>query len=182
MRSRGAGQHLKWRPGSSSSIRFWAILAVFGVGVLVSQINWLYEGTRIAGAVYLFFLGGRMLLSLRRPEGIMPTREPGKDTFVSLRKGLVVGLTNPKCAAFYGSLFGTFLPVQAPDWVHGLTVAIVATVVGAWFLTIAPLFSSFKVQRNYRKLQRPIDAVMGTLLIVLSVSLAYEESGIYQLP
>lgn len=160
--------------GITCSHAVWGILAVFGVGVLVSQIDWLHEGIRIAGAAYLFYLGARMLLSLRRPEGTAPTREPDKDAFGCLRKGFVVGLTNPKCAAFYGSLFGTFVPTHAPVWVHGSTLAIVTMVAGAWFLTVAFLFSSFKVQRNYQKLQRPIDALMGTLLIILSVSLAYE--------
>ncbi len=122
-----------------------------------------------------------MLLSLRRAQGMAPPREPEKDTFESLRKGLVVGLTNPKCAAFYGSLFGTFLPAQAPVWVHGATLGIVTMVVGAWFLTVALLFSSFKVQRNYRRLQRPIDAVMGTLLVILSVILSYGAFSFYQL-
>lgn len=159
--------------GIACSHILWGILAVFGVGMLVSQIDWLYQGVRIAGAAYLFFLGARMLISLRRPGEMGATREKEEDTVKSLRKGLVVGLTNPKCAAFYGSLFGTFLPLGAPAWIHGTTLAIVAVVVGAWFLTIAFLFSSFRVQRIYRTLQRPIDAVMGALLIILSVSLAF---------
>jgi threonine efflux protein len=43
--------------GVATSHTIWATLTVFGLGVVVSQLAWLYETIRIAGALYLFYLG-----------------------------------------------------------------------------------------------------------------------------
>lgn len=85
-----------------------------------------------------------------------------------------MGLTNPKAAAFFGSLFVTLLPAHAPMWVHGATVATVAGVSICWFSAMALLFSTDRVQRGYRKLRRPIDAVMGAVLVGIGARLALD--------
>jgi len=90
------------------------------------------------------------------------------------RRGLLVGLTNPKAAAFFGSLFVTLLPAHAPLWVHGATVLTVATVSIGWFTSIALLLSTGSVQRRYAKLRRPVDALMGTVLVALGARLALD--------
>ncbi|WP_310673576.1 LysE family transporter, partial [Burkholderia multivorans] len=90
------------------------------------------------------------------------------------RKGLLVGLTNPKAAAFFGSLFVTLLPAHAPAWVHGATLAVVVAVSLSWFCTVALLFSTNRVQTGYAKLRKPIDAVMGTILLGLGAKLALD--------
>ncbi|HEY1608285.1 MAG TPA: LysE family transporter, partial [Paraburkholderia sp.] len=89
-------------------------------------------------------------------------------------RGVLVGLTNPKAAAFFGSLFVTLLPAHAPLWVHGATVLTVAGVSICWFTSIALLFSTGGVQRGYAKLRRPVDALMGTVLVALGARLALE--------
>lgn len=92
--------------------------------------------------------------------------------FAGYQRGLMVGLTNPKAAAFFGSLFVTVLPAHAPLWVLAATIGIVASISLGWFSTLAILFSTQRVQHGYNRLGKPIDAVMGTLLISLGAKLA----------
>ncbi|WP_322061993.1 LysE family translocator [Paraburkholderia sp. J63] len=164
--------------GISTSHALWATLAVFGLGLILAQLAWLYEGIRIAGAVYLLYLGARTLMSLRQSPGAAAAPALAATKAASgaqaYRRGLLVGLTNPKAAAFFGSLFVTLLPGHAPMWVHAATVVTVAAVSIMWFSGMALLFSTGRVQRGYQKLRRPVDAVMGSVLVALGARLALD--------
>ncbi|WP_065501707.1 LysE family translocator [Burkholderia stabilis] len=161
--------------GISTSHALWAALAIFGLGLILAKLAWLYGVIRIAGAVYLVYLGGKTLVGLRKP--IQPAEVAAqlvKSDEQAYRRGLFVGLTNPKAAAFFGSLFVTVLPAHAPMWVHGVTLVIVTAVSLSWFSIIAILFSTNRVQAGYARLRKPIDAVMGTVLLGLGAKLAMD--------
>ncbi|MDD2926047.1 LysE family transporter [Rhodoferax sp.] len=161
--------------GIASSHALWATLAVFGLGLILTQVAWLYGAIRIAGAAYLVYLGVKTLLGLRQSMSQMETAAmPVRSGWQACQRGLMVGLTNPKAAAFFGSLFVTILPAHAPLWVHAATIGLVASVSLAWFGSMAMLFSTQRVQHGYHRLRKPIDAVMGTILIGLGAKLAVD--------
>jgi threonine/homoserine/homoserine lactone efflux protein len=162
--------------GIGTSHALWATLAVFGLGLILAQVAWLYGAIRIAGAAYLVYLGVKTLLGLRKSAGQMEaaTAMPVRNGWQAYQRGLMVGLTNPKAAAFFGSLFVTVLPAHAPLWVHAATIVIVASISLGWFGSMAMLFSTKRVQHGYNRLRKPIDAVMGTILIGLGAKLAVD--------
>ena len=45
----------------------WATFAMAGLSVVLVHLGWLYEAIRIGGALYLVWLGARMLLGAVRP-------------------------------------------------------------------------------------------------------------------
>lgn len=73
---------------------------MFGLGLLLTQIAWLYEAIKLAGAAYLIYLGGKMLLSSRRSKAAVPAAIPKRGRGSAVRVGFTVGMTNPKSAAF----------------------------------------------------------------------------------
>ncbi|AOJ16304.1 LysE family translocator [Burkholderia vietnamiensis] len=161
--------------GISTSHALWAALAIFGLGLILAKLAWLYEVIRIAGAVYLLYLGGKTLAGLRKPmQQTEVDAQSAKSDGQAYRRGLLVGLTNPKAAAFFGSLFITVLPAHAPLWVHGATLAVVTAVSLTWFGAMAILFSTERVQVGYARILKPIDAVMGTVLLGLGAKLALD--------
>jgi threonine/homoserine/homoserine lactone efflux protein len=161
--------------GIASAHALWATLAVFGLGLILAQVAWLYGAIRIAGAVYLVYLGVKTLLGLRQATRQMEAEAmPVRSGLQAYQRGLMVGLTNPKAAAFFGSLFVTVLPAHAPLWVHAATIGMVASISLGWFSAMAMLFSTPRVQHGYNRLRKPMDAVMGTLLISLGAKLAMD--------
>lgn len=167
-RSRGLGV----AAGVAIACAIWAALAMFGLGVLLTETAWLYEAIRLFGAAYLIYLGAKMLFSACKPYAEIDITAAAGTEHVSLRTGLMVGLTNPKSAAFFGSLFVTILPVGMTAVIEWTAVAIVLAVALAWFSLVALMFSSGPVRSAYQSLRRPIDAVMGAILIGLGVRLA----------
>lgn len=167
-RSRGLGVAI----GVAMACVVWAALAMFGLGLLLTQIAWLYEAIRLIGAGYLIYLGGKMLFNARRPYRDLSVKTSRNGGGSSVRIGLMVGMTNPKSAAFFGSLFVTILPIGVPASVQVIAVAIVGVVALAWFSLLALMFSANRVRSVYGALRRPIDAIMGTILIGLGLRLA----------
>lgn len=80
-------------------------------------------------------------------------------------------MTNPKAAAFFGSLFVVTLPTAAPTWVYGPTLVIVAVLSTAWHCSLALFFSIRSVQRAFQRARRIISTVMGGVLILLAARL-----------
>lgn len=151
----------------------WATLAIFGLGLVLARLSWLYEVIRYLGAAYLVYLGAHMLMSLRlSAEKLAISAAPCRAASPAFRRGLLVGLTNPKSAAFFGSLFVTVLPAHAPFWVYAVTLVIVAAVACGWFCALAMLFSMGRIRNVYLKLRRPFDAMMGGLLVAIGARLA----------
>ncbi|MFJ4348266.1 LysE family translocator [Pseudomonas sp. NPDC089401] len=167
-RRRGIGVAL----GTSAGITLWAVLAIVGLGVLLSTVAWLYDAIRVVGAGYLMYMGIKMLLGARRPYGDLEISRTQNTSTPAPRVGLLVSATNPKAAAFFGSFFITVLPAQAPWWVLAAAVIVVTVVSFAWFSTLALMFSTDRVRACYAKVRRPIDAAMGAALVGLGLRLA----------
>lgn len=160
--------------GVSLGCVLWATLAVFGLGVLLTKIGWLYSAVRLVGAAYLMWLGGKTLLSARHAGAEIKVERANHDHRDAFRRGLLVNVANPKAAAFFGSLFVTVLPHDAPGWVHVATVLVVAVVSGGWFTFLAWMFSAGSIRAVYSRIRRAADAVMGAALMGLGAKLAIE--------
>ena len=160
--------------GITCAVAIWASLAVFGFGLLIQQFFWLYEGIRLAGAAYLIFLGARMLMAaLRTRAGSQDIAQaPSLSAGQAWRRGFLVGITNPKTATFFATLFVTLLPVGAPLWVYAAVVAVVVCITGTWMCLLASFFSVGIVRTAYARIRKPIDALMGAALVALGMRLA----------
>lgn len=160
--------------GITCAVAIWASLAAFGFGLLIQQFFWLYEGIRLAGAAYLIYLGVRMFAgAFHAKPGIQDIAQaPRLSAGQAWRRGFLVGITNPKTATFFATLFVTLLPVGAPLWVYATLVGVVVCVTGAWMYLLASFFSVGMVRSVYARIRKPIDALMGAALVGLGVRMA----------
>lgn len=168
--SRRAG--LQVALGVTSAIAIWAALAMFGLGILLVEIGWLYMTVRLAGALYLIYLGVRILLSVRHRPASMAIKAIKSGASAAWRSGFLIGITNPKTAAFFGSLFITVLPLNAPLGIQAAALIVISLVALSWFGLVALLFSTEQVRVVYGKIRRPIDALLGMILLALGLRLA----------
>jgi threonine efflux protein len=175
---RGLGAASALGVGTASTI--WAALAMLGFAAVLQQIDWLYNGIRIAGALYLVYFGFKLLRSSAKrgeaaPVDIAPP--PANDASAHVRAwrtGLVTCLTNPKSCAFWTSVFATMFPAHAPLWFYGVVLAMIASLSAGWYGSVALMFATERTQRGYRRLRRPIDGVCGAVLVGLGAKLAAE--------
>jgi threonine efflux protein len=149
----------------------WASLAVAGLALVLQQAAWLLTALRFAGAGYLVYLGIKIILGARKPMPIPGKSGAAASAASSVRNGFLTSMTNPKAAAFFGSLFVVTLPVGAPAWVYGAVLAIVTALSAAWHCGLALFFSLGPVQAAYRQFKAAISTVMGGVLVLLGVRL-----------
>ncbi|MET8851484.1 LysE family transporter [Amycolatopsis sp. NPDC004625] len=144
-----------------------AAVAVFGLGALLAREPWLAVGLRIVCGAYLAWLGVRLWLTANRPESAPPAARGN-----AFRRGVLSNLTNPKAAAFFGSVLTAALPPTEPAAVKAAAVALIVAASAAWHLSVALLFSSPSTQRWYARAKPALNRVVGTILLALGVTLA----------
>ncbi len=151
----------------------WSTAAVFGLGLLMSGLVPLNHIMRIGGALYLAYLGSKRLLGALRPKPMaIEIRCVANGGWASLRRGFITDITNPTLVVFFGSLFATVLPADAPLWVRCAAICIITLIAGSWHLALAILFSARQARNIYQRIRRPTDAVLGAILIGLGLRLA----------
>ena len=158
--------------GVAGATLTWATLAGLGLGLL-AQLAWLTVAIKLAGAAYLVWIGCRMIAGALRPApaaGSMPGAQHGG--WIALRRGYLSSITNPKAAAFFGSIFVVMLPAHAPVWVYASAVLLLAVLSAGWHCGLAVVFSVAPIQAGYRKAKARIDTLVGAILITLGVRLA----------
>ncbi len=141
--ARGKRAGLLTALGVSIGISFYAALSALGLSTLLNRIDWFELAVRSAGALFLAYLGTRLLLThapARHLEQEAPRPPKGPSNPFIL--GLLVNLTNPKAIIFFASIFGTAIRPQTPLWVLLAVIAVVGLSGLAWFSTVSLLTAS----------------------------------------
>ncbi|KVD25715.1 LysE family translocator [Burkholderia ubonensis] len=162
--------------GVSVGLIVHTMLATLGLGALLQASEWLFTVLKLAGALYLLYLG----VTLLRSSGELTLSSGGRAPESALRtfaQGALSNVSNPKVALFYLAFLPQF--VQADAVRPMLSVFVLgATFAGLTFLVKGPvaLFAgllSTSIRRNPRILTR-MHRVSGVVLLGLGVKLALE--------
>ena len=156
--------------GLAAASGTWTLLTLAGLGLVIVHAAWLYTAIRIAGALYLIFLGAKMLLQAKKPQAPDVSAEARSEGAI-FRKAYFVSLTNPKSAAFYGSVLAVMLPLHAPLWFSATVIAIATLLSAFWYCGVAFLLSAEPVRRRFAKARATLDAVIGVILMGLGAKL-----------
>lgn len=142
-----------------------------GVGVLIQQSLWLFNAIKLAGAVYLVYLGVKMLRS-------KPSRVSADSVVASLsdatalRTGFLTNALNPKTTIFIVSLFMQVVRPETPLAVQIGYGAFISVAHMAWFSLVALCFSAGPVRERLLAVRHWIDRVFGGLLVGFGILLA----------
>src|SRR5689334_23669946 len=97
--------------GVNVGIAFWTAAASIGLAAVVAASAEAFTAIKLAGAVYLVYLGLQAIRASRRhghQPGVSRERSPITRP-VAFRQGLVSNLLNPKIAVFFTSLLPQFV-------------------------------------------------------------------------
>jgi threonine/homoserine/homoserine lactone efflux protein len=93
-------------------------LVVLGFAALVAQSPLLFTAVKVAGALYLVFLGVRALFRSSQDQSLMPHAAITTDREIFLH-GFVTNLLNPKVLLFMVVLLPQFAdPARGPIWIQ----------------------------------------------------------------
>jgi RhtB (resistance to homoserine/threonine) family protein len=149
------------------------IAGLAGLFLIVLHTGRLYDVLKIAGGLYLAYVGVRVWLTSAEQVNFEVGRaaEPlGK--LQAMRHGLLTSLSNPKTAVFFFTIFTTLIAPETPAWAKWTMDIAMALTAVVWYSLVAVLFSQVPVQRLYKRLSTPIRFVIGGLFIGLGVRVA----------
>ncbi len=155
-------------------------MAYAGVATLIKTTPVLFSVVRYLGAIYLLYLGGKMLYAtfINKGKGQASGHDavPGR---AILRRSLVLSMTNPKAILFYVSFFVQFIDVKAAH--PGMAFFILACVLELISFTYLSflIFSGAFVTRYVRTRTRLVklgNALTGMLFVGFAARLASLQS------
>jgi threonine/homoserine/homoserine lactone efflux protein len=149
--------------------------AALGLSVLLATSASAFTVVKLLGALYLIYLGARMLLS--RP-GVLPGISRDKDVSAraALLQGMLTNVLNPKVALFFLAFLPQFIDPQSP------TRALDFCVLGATFVVTGCLWCVLLVTGAARLqvffVRNPdartlMDRVVGAMFVGLGARLAW---------
>ncbi|PAA12466.1 LysE family translocator [Pseudomonas fragi] len=142
-----------------------------GLGVLLQQSQWLFSGLKLVGAIYLVWLGVKMLRASPDAAAGDVTVAPLSD-LAALRTGFLTNVLNPKTTIFIVSLFMQVLQPGTPLAVQIAYGGFIAVAHMVWFGLVAMCFSATAIRGRLLAARHWIDRVFGGLLVGFGVLLA----------
>lgn len=160
--------------GVLTGLSVWVVTAALGLSAVLRASDDAYLALRIAGAIYLLWLG---ISSLRSRGAAAPERPARRRSLIGsgYSAGLATDLLNPKVGVF----FVTFLPGFVPS---GFSVGWMSLVLGAIFLALTALYFAVLIAASGRvthwmsavHIRKRLDRITGLVLIGFGLKLVAE--------
>lgn len=147
------------------------VLSLYGLSALASTMGGFFTFVKYAGAMYLIWLGVKLLLAKYSSVEVKPVIEFSfLSNFVA---GLVTTLSNPKAILFYVSFFPAFINVQSVTIVEIWQLLLVATLaVGGVMAMYA--YAASRASRIFKssRAAKTLNVAAGTIMVGSGVLLA----------
>ena len=150
-----------------------AILALLGLHSLLNLAPTLYLALKLAGGLYLAWLGWRIWHGARQALALHAAPSP-HSRHRAFAAGLATQLSNPKTAIVYTSVFAAFLPEQPELSFKILTALAVLLVETGWYTLAAWALSAPLPRQAYLRSKTWVDRAAGGVMMALGLKLAWE--------
>jgi threonine/homoserine/homoserine lactone efflux protein len=156
--------------GIMLGLAVWVTLSALGVAALLTASAAAFTAVKVAGAVYLFFLGVQALRAAFRGDAIdHDSRRRARTPFA---EGLLSNLLNPKIAAFFTSFLPQFVDPGEPVLIPSLALGGAFMLMGLiWLAALGSTVASARGVMSRPRVARAWNTVAGTALVGLSLRL-----------
>ncbi|WP_342580468.1 LysE family translocator [Ureibacillus sp. FSL W7-1570] len=153
--------------------------AVLGLSAIIVKSALLFSIIKYAGAVYLIYLGAKILWSLVKKDGTnipVDIKRPDENKSC-FKQGFFTDLLNPKVALFFLSFFPQFVERGNDTFLPFLIMGLTFTVLSALWLVIFVYFINVvnDLMRKPRA-KHVIEGITGTIIIGFGIKLALEKA------
>lgn len=154
---------------------FHAALFAFGIARVLVYSPALFTAVKIAGALYLIWLGLGALRSAATPraDSVVPAELPRADLRRRYLQGLLSNALNPKIAVFYLAFLPQFLQPGDPIALKSAGLIGIHYALGlVWLGTLALAVGRFGHWLRRSRVQRALDGLVGAVMTGFGVRLA----------
>jgi threonine/homoserine/homoserine lactone efflux protein len=162
---------------------FWGAAASFGLSALLAVSGFAFNMLRIVGAIYLVYLGIKLLIRAFASTFANSVVEPvwkqvkRTDSSLWLKRGLLTNLLNPKVGMFYLSFLPQFIPTGVQVWSFSMLLALIHATEGLlWFLLLTNATELISNWLRQRRVVMALDSAVGAILIAFGLKLALKKA------
>ncbi len=154
----------------------WGVLAGIGLGALLAASQLAYDMLRWAGALYLFYLGIKLIRTPRGARELQDAMAERPETAPNwLLRGFLTNMLNPKVGVFYVSFLPQFIPVESNVLAWSILLAMIHNLLGlTWFgmlvLATRPLMKALRRPGTVAWLDRLTGGVFLAFGLKLAIS------------
>lgn len=171
----GRGSGFATSFGVCTGILGWGIAAAVGVATILATSAALFTALKVAGAIYLVYLGIATLRQRDLAPGGPDVRASSPPWHVGWTQGLLSALLNPKLGVFFLTLLPQFIQPGDDAPVRAVQLAVLFDVIGlAWLLAFTLMLGAMGSALRRSGPQRVIRMATGTVLVALGVRVATE--------
>lgn len=162
--------------GISTGSLVHTLLAAFGLSIVIAQSQFAFDIIKYAGALYLGYLGIKMLLT--NPETQVKLEESKPQSYRNLYvSGILTNVLNPKVALFFLAFLPQFVQAnQATNPLPFLLLGFTFILTGTLWCFILAFFSSLLAEKIKQKPSIKVwfNRITGGVFIALGIKLALQ--------
>ena len=152
--------------GHGIGIGIYAFIAVMGLSSLLLKNDKLFMILQIAGAILLFWIAFKMILS--KPSDVIDQKQFSKKGFI---QGFMIAFLNPKILVFLVAVFSQFISSDL-NILDRFIIAVIASFIDmAWYALVSLLLAGTPLINSFRSNAVFIDRSIGSILIFISILL-----------
>ncbi|SFI53560.1 LysE family translocator [Caulobacter sp. UNC279MFTsu5.1] len=160
--------------GIGAGCLLWGFAVALGLGALLATAPMAFVALKWAGAIYLVWLGLKLLIKPRGSGGDpLPARAaPEVSQWAAFRRGFTTNILNPKVGVFYITLLPQFLPANATGVAPALLLAgIHVALAVTWFTILAGGAAVVRKILQRPPVARGLDLATGCVFVGFGASL-----------
>ncbi len=159
--------------GASAGNLFLVGLSALGLGLVVSNSDFLFHAIKWLGACYLVFLG----VQLMRQDAVQPDGEqaaPASKYSSVWLSSFLIAISNPKALIYFGALFPQFITYDQPLAIQYALLTIVFLVSDLiWMFVYAALGNRIMAWLKTPKHQTLFNIISGAVLIAVGLLMTF---------
>ncbi len=159
--------------GTCSGLVVHSLAAALGLSALLLASSQAFTAVKLAGAVYLVYLGLRGVFGRRRVGGEDGASPKAVAPWAAYRQGLLTNVLNPKVALFFVALLPQFAEPGRGSGLRLLTLMGLFVGMGlAWLAAYTSAVHAAGGFLNRASVRRVVERVTGGILVAFGVRLA----------
>ena len=164
--------------GVGVGILFHSFIAITGVVVLVTSNTFLLTSIKIAGAIYLTYLGIISIINSNKIKSLTGDVSVKRENLNGFLAGLITNVTNVKAILFFITVFSVVVDQNTDRLtltLYGLYMSISTFI---WFAFVSVVFTNDKFTRKFSYYLPIFEKVIGSVLIAIAAQILISQVAI----
>ena len=154
--------------GHGIGISVYATFAVLGLGIIIKNNIFIFNGLKILSIIFLIFIGVRSVLS---KEKLNFEKKEIKENTISFLQGFSISIFNPKILVWFIAVYSQFMDVNNELIFNIFLVSIAGIIDACWYITLSLVITTVSVYNFFKKKIDIIKKIQGFFFITLGMGL-----------